>query len=244
MRDENQDGDLEQPVTPDVPPSDVPAETSDSEDVEYPVDRLRQRLNQRLGGRPLIVYLVLLAGGATLLLLIIIVWISASGPGRENRPICTTISPGEAQRAILDGDVQRIDVLVDKQDPLHSLTGMNIEFVDGTCRQLPQGADARDQLYFILGVTDFYNRFGEQRVKVTYQQQDIPRELLATSTPTPTATIPPTETPTPEPTATSTPPPTPTATNVVVAPASPEAISPEAGGPRTLTASPTTSATP
>jgi hypothetical protein len=256
MRDDNQDDDLEQPSTEGQPSPDSPVEPSEPDEVEYPVDRLRNRLNQTLGGRPIIVYLVLLAGVATLLLLLAIVWISASGPGSDNRPFCTPIGSSDAQNAILAGEVEQINILVGQQDPLQSLTGMRLELVDGSCRQPAQGADARNDLYFILGVADFYNTFGEQRVKISYQRQDIPSELLATSTPTPTATVPPTETPTtgptvqptetvyPQPSETPTATPTTAATPVVVVPASPGPASPMASPARTATQTATASPLP
>jgi hypothetical protein len=230
MRDDNQNGEIEQPSTPE--------DNVEPAEQEYPVDRLRQRFNQSLGGRPVIVYLVLFAGAATLLLLLAIVWISATGDGSGNRPICTPITAQEAQQAIMSGQVQRINVLVDQKDPLHSLTGMVLELGDSSCRQPQQGADYRNDLYFILGVADFYNSFGDQRVRIHYQRQNVAQDLLSTSTPTPQPTLPPTETPTaqpvptetptltPEPTATPTQEPSPPATETL--PAVPIVTSPAA----------------
>ena len=162
---------------------------------EYPVDRLRRRLRRRMGGRPLMVYVVLFAGAATLLLLLAVVWISATNNGDDEAEICTDIAPAEAQGAILDGQVRRIRVLVDQDQPVETLTGIVLEFLDDACRQTPQGADTRAELFRVLGAVELYNHFNDEAgVRITYTQQDIQRELLATSTPVPTET--PTETPT------------------------------------------------
>jgi hypothetical protein len=187
MRDGNQDEELDQ--------SDNPTPTEASVEGEYPVDRLRQRISQSIGNRPIMVYLVLFAGAATLLLLLAIVWISATGGGSDERPICTSITTGEAEQAILGGQVERMNVLVDRDEPLNSLTGIVLEMTDGTCRQPAQGADVRNDLYLLLGVVEHYNNFGDQRVRVHYQRQEIQPELLSTSTPTLEPTLPPTETP-------------------------------------------------
>ena len=51
-----------------TPPTNEPDDEQHSiVEEEYPVDRLRTRLNESLAGRPLTVYLVLFAGAATLL---------------------------------------------------------------------------------------------------------------------------------------------------------------------------------
>jgi len=162
----------------------VPIETE-----EFPVDRLRRRLGRRMGGRPLMVYIVLFAGAATLLLLLAVVWISATNNDGDEAEICTEIAPAEAQASILDGQVRRIRVLVDQDQPVETLTGIVLEFADDACRQTPQGADTRADLFRVLGAVELYNHFNEEGgVKITYTQQDIQRELLATSTPTPLPT--------------------------------------------------------
>lgn len=161
---------------------------------------LRDRVNQTLGGRPLMVYLVLFAGAATLVLLLAIVWVSATGSGNDERPICTSATAAEAQQLVLAGQVDRINVLVDREQPLDSLTGIVFELTDGTCRNSAQGADIRNDLYAILGVVGLYNNFGESRVRVHYQRQELDPSLLVTSTPTSEPTLVPTETPTIEPT--------------------------------------------
>ena len=164
---------------------------------EYPVDRLKSRLGGVLAGRPLAVYLVLMAGAATLIILLIIVWISATGSTNQERPICTTITISDARNAVLAGHVRRIAVLVDADKPADTLTGINLDFDDGSCRATIQGADHRDELYLVLGAVTYYNNFAENRVRVEYQKQVVQPELLSTSTPTPTATEPSKETETP-----------------------------------------------
>lgn len=163
----------------------VPAEPD-----EYPVDRLRRRLRRRMGGRPLMVYIVLFAGAATLLLLLAVVWISATNNDGDEAEICTEIAPGEAEAAVLDGQVRRIRVLVDQDQPVDTLTLIELEFMDDACRRTPQGADTRPELFRVLGAVELYNHFNDEAgVKITYTQQDIQRELLATSTPVPTETL-------------------------------------------------------
>ena len=170
----------------------VPVESA-PEPEEFPVDqlkrRLKGRLGRRMGGRPLMVYVVLFAGAATLLLLLAVVWISATNNDDDDAEICTQVAPLEAQSAILDGQVRRIRVLVDQDQPVETLTGIVLEFVNDACRQTPQGADIRTELFGVLGAVELYNQFNEEGgVKITYTQQNIQRELLATSTPLPTET--------------------------------------------------------
>lgn len=225
MTDGNGNGDLTETA------GSEPASPPETDDVT--VDRLRNRVNTSLGGRPPVVYFALIAGGITLLILLAIVWLSATGDDPEDLPICTPIGGEEARQLIFAGEVERLTVLVDEEDPLTSLTGMRLDLLDGNCRQPQQGADARADLYFILGAVELYNTFGEQRVKVNYQRQQIDASLLSTSTPTPTATVPVTETPTLEPTATPT-----------ESPATPEPTATETPEPTaTETATPTETAT-
>lgn len=236
MRDGNQEGDLE------------PQDVESLSEAEYPIDRLRQRVSQSFGNRPIMVYFVLIAGAATLILLLAIVWISATGGGTDERPICTSITTQEAEQAILGGQVSRINVLVDRDDPLQTLSGIVLEMSDKTCRQPAQGADVRNDLYLLLGVVEHYNSFGEQRIRVHYQRQEIQAELLVTSTPTPAPTLPPTETPTAAATETVMPSPSPTgtatATVQIAAPTGTAAASPGASAiAGTATATATVSAT-
>lgn len=187
-------------------------ESSPSPDDEFPVDRLKSRVNESLNKRPLTVYLVLFAGAATLLLLLGVVWISSRSGGKQQELICTEIAPSDARTAILGSQVERINVLVDSENPVESLTGIQMRFIDGTCRQTPQGADLRAELFSIIGAVDLMNHYGGINVEVHYQAQNIEPELLASSTPTPPPTVEPSVTPTlPDPTAT---PPLPTETAV------------------------------
>jgi hypothetical protein len=190
-----------------------PSESPEHLEVEYPIDRLRHRLGSPFAGRPVMVYLVLIAGAATLLLLLVIVWYSATGGGNEETPLCTAISVDEASQIILSGKVGRVDVLVDRDQPLNSLTLIVLRENDGSCRQTAQGADVRNELYRLMGVIEIYNNFGEQHVRIHYQRQDIQASLLSTSTPTP---LPPTVTSTPVPTGTATVPPAVTETPTLI----------------------------
>jgi hypothetical protein len=181
--------------------SDQPPDATEPEDgplvddEQYPVDRLRARVSDSLGDRPFTVYLVLFAGAATLLLLLAVVWISATNDGDGNDPFCTEISPADARSAVLAGEVERVNILVDDDRPTDSLTGIQLSFADETCRQTPQGADIRDQLYSIIGAVGLYNNFSDTSIDVRYQEQEIQPELLATSIPTVLATATATVTP-------------------------------------------------
>jgi hypothetical protein len=176
------------------------------------------RIEQALGGRPLMVYLVLFAGAGALLVLLLIVWISATGGGEEEHPICLDINAADAQTAILAGEVTRVDIVVDREHPDAGPTAVQLEMSDQSCRRLPTGADNRDDAYRVVGVVYVYNSTGDQRIRVHTKREDVPAEFLVTSTalPTETATlaptVPPTETLTPLPTATIPPSPTPTET--------------------------------
>ena len=229
-----------------TPPTNEPDDEQHSiVEEEYPVDRLRSRLNESLAGRPLTVYLVLFAGAATLLLLLGVVWISAQGGGDKEELICTEIATADARAAVFTGQVQRINILVDKSDPVNSLTGLQLRFNDGTCRQTPQGAALRNDLLGIIGAVDLYNKYSDTSIRIHYQTQNIQLELLITPTPTMAQTetptpAPPTETPTtvpPTAIATHTPPATATATATERATPSATAAGPtlaptQAGGQR------------
>jgi hypothetical protein len=170
-------------------PGEVDSEVgaTDSEPVdgeELSVDRLKARMTESLGDRPFTVYLVLFAGAATLLLLLAVVWISATGDDDDDNLFCTEISPADARDAVIAGQVEEINVLVDNDRPTDSLTGIRLRFSDLSCRETRQGADIRDQLYSIIGVVGVYNEFGSTRVDIRYLEQEIQPELLATSTPT------------------------------------------------------------
>jgi hypothetical protein len=177
-----------------TPPGSEPTVPS-SPDEEYPVDRLKAKMNQSLAGRPFTVYLVLFAGAATLLLLLAVVWISASGGGsKEDQQICTEIAPADARSAVLAGQVEQVNVLVDKEHPVDTLTGIQLKFTDKTCRQTPQGADIRADLFSVIGAVDLYNKYADNSVSVHYRGQNIATELLSTSSPTVPATAAPTDT--------------------------------------------------
>jgi len=229
------------PPSPPSPPSAEQMQPLPDEPIapDEPDELISRRLNRTIAGRPLIVYLVLFAGGATLLLLLAIVWISATRDDDDRSKFCAPITTQEAQQVILGGQVERMIVLVDEENPLTGLTGMRLELTDESCREPQQGADARDDLYQIIGAAEFFNTFGEQRVRITYQRQEIQAALLSTSTSTPTATLPPTETPTPS----QTPLVTPTATPTATATTSPEPATPVPTETDTATAMATETAT-
>ena len=163
----------------------------------------RARFEQALGGRPLMVYLVLFAGAGALLVLLMVVWISATGGGDEETPICLDITSADAQTAILAGEVQRVDIVVDRENPESGPTAVQLEMTDKSCRRLPTGADNSNDAYQVIGVVYVYNSTGDQRIRIHTKREDVPAEFLVTSTPIPTETatlaptIPPTDTPIP-----------------------------------------------
>ncbi len=187
---------------------------------------LQARLVRLLGGRPLSVYGVLLAGVGVLVLLLAIVVITARGDDAGQGAFeCLDVTLQEAEAAITHGDVERITVVSPTDKPETGPIKVSMRLNDGYCRQLPQGAVSQPDLYYIIGVVDYYNqsREGEQRISLRYERQpNIPKELLATATPTatalptttpaPTATLAPTPTRTPRPPTPTPPPPTPTPT--------------------------------
>jgi hypothetical protein len=186
MQDGSDDGDNGRPEAPAGGPD---------EEREYPADRLRRRLQTRLGGRPVMVYLVLFAGAAVLLVLLGIVWLSATGGGGEERPPCFDISADEARGAILAGSVERIEIFVDRDQFDLGPSVVRLDLTDNTCRELPKGADNALAAYQIVGVAEVYNNTHGERIRLTYHRTDVLPEFLVTSTPTPTITPTPTETP-------------------------------------------------
>ena len=174
-------------------------------------------MTESLGDRPFTVYLVLFAGAATLLLLLAVVWISATGDDNDDNLFCTEISPEDARDAVIDGQVEEINVLVDNDRPAETLTGIRLRFSDLSCRETRQGADIRDQLYGIIGAVGLYNEFSSTRIDVRYLEQEIQPELLATSSPT----VVPSDTATQAPSEVASPvAPTPTGVPATVAPTS------------------------
>lgn len=208
-----------------------------AEERDYPVDRLRRRFEASLGGRPLMVYIVLFAGAAVLLLLLVIVWISATRGGDEQPPPCFDITVDAAQTAINDGKVTSVEIFLDRQRPKLGPSVVRLVLTDNTCRELPKGVDSVGQAYLIIGYVEVYNNTHQAHLHVVYRRTDVLPALLVTSTPTPTIT----PTPTATLTATPTPTPTPTPTESSTAPSG----SPAAGGLPTAppTAMPTLEAT-
>jgi hypothetical protein len=200
MQDDNDESVKSPPPQPDNVAAAPPPDSGPGPEPErdYPVDRFRRRFERSLGGRPLMVYLVLFAGAAVLLILLVIVWISATGDNNEQPPPCFDITVAEAQTAIRDGVVERVEIFLDQERPELGPAVIRITFTDDTCRELPKGADNINQAYEIVGFVEVYNSTHEERVRITYRRTDILPELLMTSTPTPTIT------PTPAPTETST----------------------------------------
>lgn len=167
---------------------------------------LVNRWKNASGGRSSFVYIVIGVVAVTLVILLAIIYFSASERERLSPPICTDITMADAEDAVLRGDVDRLTIVYD--DELHTPVSdrygpvlAKLDYVDGTCSNLPQGIANQDIVYTISGVIAFYNENTDgQTVEIVYQTSgQLGEELFATPTAIPT------ETPTPEPT--STPPP-------------------------------------
>lgn len=154
-------------------------------------ERAFATMQRRLDGKPVLIYGTLVAGAIALLMLLMIVWLSTRDSGSQVN-LCLDTSVAQAQQTIIDGGVRRIDVLIDTESPMEGLTAIQLELEDGECRKLPEGADNRAALLQILGLVELYNQEGDGNVRVEYQREAIPANLLVTSTPIRTET-PPTE---------------------------------------------------
>ena len=207
-------------------------------------------------------YVVLGIGVVSLLVLLGIIYFSATKRENPEQPICTAVSTDEAEAAILAGEVHRIVVNYDNQieSPSDAQWGpvlARVDYIDGSCGNLPQGIVAKDDMARILGTVYLYNQITtETQVEIVLRGTDALNPdllVLPTATPTQTPFLTPTPatpiiivvTATPEPTSTATPSPTeiptetpsPTPTETPVR-ATPEASStPVDGTPRTATAS-------
>jgi hypothetical protein len=198
----------------------------------------------REGGRPLAVYGVLVLGVATLLILLGIIYFSSGDRDRPEQPICTNLSASDVEQAVYEDRVERLTVNYDDTgDPRtgkrYGPVVSRVDFRDGQCAYLPQGVEAIDQTYQVLGAIEFYNDTTENsQVEIVKERSDILTDsLFWTSTPLPTETLIPTETPivteTPTPEATATP------TEDTTGPATPDVVaSPETEGTPEAAATP------
>jgi hypothetical protein len=170
------------PDAPQATPADGDAPTPEPTD-----EGTLSSMQRRLEGKPVLIYGTLVAGAVVLLLLLMVVWLSTRNSGSPVN-LCLDTNVAEAQAAILDGGVRRADVLIDAEQPMQGLTAIQLELEDGECRKLPEGADNRGQLLQVLGLIELYNQEGDGNVRVEYQREDVPANLLLTSTPIPTIT--------------------------------------------------------
>jgi len=180
-----------------------------------PVGRARAHLERALGGRPLSVYGVLAAGVLVLVVLLVIIWLTATG-GEDNAADdqCFGMTAEEAQAVIERGEVTsiRITTARERSDGPELPIAAQLDLSDGGCRYLPEGATNRNGTLLVLGTADFYNRNhpADERIRIRDQEQaNVPAEVFATATPTPT--VGPTETPVPPTAAPTLPPASPTA---------------------------------
>jgi hypothetical protein len=160
--------------------------------------------------RPLSWYGVLLAGVGVLLALVAVVYIT--GRGDEPPPItCLPVTLDEGEALVRGAEVDRISVLTQRGNPETGPLAVTLDLDNGSCRELPKGVAGQRDLYEAIGVVTVHNQSqsADNRIRIVWEEQaDIPKPLLATTTPIP----PPTATPTPIPTATPAPPPTATPT--------------------------------
>ena len=170
------------PDAPQATPADGDAPTPEPTD-----EGTLSSMQRRLEGKPVLIYGTLIAGAVVLLLLLMVVWLSTRNSGSPVN-LCLDTNVAEAQAAILEGGVRRADVLIDAEQPMQGLTAIQLELEDGECRKLPEGADNRGQLLQVLGLIELYNQEGDGNVRVEYQREEVPANLLLTSTPIPTIT--------------------------------------------------------
>jgi hypothetical protein len=177
---------------------------------------LLSRLRSGGGGRSSFVYIVVGVVALTLTVLLAIIYFSASEREKTSPPICTDITLPKAERAILEGDVERLTVVYDETPvtPPSERYGpvlAKLDYTDGTCSNLPQGVVHQDVVYTIAGLITFYNQNTDgQKVAITYQKSgQLGDELFLLPTEVPTATPTPLPTMTPAPTSTPLPSPTP-----------------------------------
>lgn len=196
------------------------------------------------GQRSRSLYAVLGIGVASLIVLLGIIYFSATKRENPEQPICTAVTTDHAEQGILAGDVRRIVVNYDNQ--IESSTDINwgpvlarIDYVDGSCGNLPQGIVAREEMARVLGVAYLYNQITtETQVEIILRGTDaLNPSLFVTPTSEPTAT--------PEPTSTSTPTEVPATPIVIVETPTPEATEPPIEEPTaTETATTTPGASP
>jgi hypothetical protein len=155
------------------------------------------------GQRSRSLYAVLGIGVASLLVLLGIIYFSATKRENPEQPICTAVTTDRAEQGILAGDVRRIVVNYDNQ--IESSTDINwgpvlarIDYVDGSCGNLPQGIVAREEMSRILGTAYLYNQITtETQVEIILRGTDaLNPSLFVTPTAEPTATPEPTSPPT------------------------------------------------
>ncbi len=149
----------------------------------------RSSMQQRLEGKPVLIYGTLLGGALALFLLLMVVWLSTRNDNSKVK-LCLDTTLAQAETAILDGTVRRIDVLLDQDTPMQGLTAIQLELEGGECRKLPEGADNRAKLLQVLGLVELYNQQGDGNIRVEYQRESVPANLLVTSTPVPTLSPP------------------------------------------------------
>lgn len=170
-------------IAPYREPDDLTPETPDD---EGPSSWWRDRLEQRIGGRPLILYLVIVAGVGALVLLLVIIIVSATKDDSSNQATCLDISPHDAASEIFAGNVEKATITIDDEQSQLGPVAVRLEFKDnGGCRSLPQGVDNRDGMLQILGAIEYANTINGQKVRTEYDREDVPIELLSTATPTP-----------------------------------------------------------
>jgi hypothetical protein len=163
--------------------------TSETPDGEEPSSWWRDRLEQRIGGRPLILYLVIVAGVGALLLLLVIIIVSATKDDDSKQSTCLDIAPHDAVSEIFAGNVDKATITIDNEQSELGPVAIKLEFKDnGGCRALPQGVDNRDGMLQILGAIEYANSINGQKVRTEYDREDVPVELLSTATPTPAPT--------------------------------------------------------
>ena len=165
--------------------------------------------------RPKAVYAVLAIGVVSLLVLLLVIYFS-SDRDLPDQPICTAVSPRDAQQAVLEGRISRITLAYDDTAAPPSAENWGpvlarLDYTDGQCANMPQGIMRQDDIYTLLGTITVFNDITEStQVEIRYDRTTaLDASLFATPTPPPTPTPEPTPTMEPSPTAEPTPAPTP-----------------------------------
>lgn len=152
-----------------------------------PIDRARSTVERAFGGRP--VSSIAILTSATLVLVVLLLVIFASRDDEEPNPgaPCIDIETDEAIAAIVAGNVAQLRATT-RSDELTALPlALELDLEDGTCRALPQGANAVDDRSAVIGAAVVYNDQTDGRtIEISITAVDLSDIPGVPPTPTPT----------------------------------------------------------